>query len=67
MSRRSEPRLKWTEACGRHRPYRSRHEAQAKASWHPAGACAKCRAGRIWHVFPCGDHFHMGHTWSVAS
>lgn len=62
MSKRSEPRLRWTPACGDHKPYRSKHEAQAKASWHLFGTCLKCKAGRIWHVWRHNNHWHTGHA-----
>lgn len=61
MSRRSAPKLRTGSACGNHRPYRSRQEAVAKASWHPVGACPKCQAGKVWHVFRCLNHWHVGH------
>ena len=61
MSRRSAPRL-MCDAIPGHRPYRTRREAEAKASWHPVGGCPKCASGRVWHVFSCGDHWHAGHS-----
>lgn len=60
MSRRSAPRL-LCDAIPGHRPYRTRREAEAKASWHPVGACGRCRNGKWWHTWQCGSHWHVGH------
>ncbi len=49
--------------CGPHRPYRSRAEASARASWHLTTRCVKCQAGRELVPFLCdsGRHWHIGH------
>jgi hypothetical protein len=59
--------MPWTE-CGPHRPYRSRAEAAAKASWHLT--CWKCKAVGPINVFLCtrtGAHWHIGHRKPIAA
>ena len=61
MARRGSARSHGRAQCDGHKQYRSEFEAAAAMAWHPVTACTRCRSGKVWHVFRCGDHVHVGH------
>ena len=56
------------DPCATHEAFRSPAKARRvarlhRSRYHSREPCPRCAIGMRPSVWPCGDHYHWGHSW----